>query len=314
MNIQQFQYILAVAEFKHFELAAEKCNISQSTLSTMISKFEDEIGFKIFDRKKKPVQVTSEGFVVIEQLKIISKNIGQLNELTKEVKGEIAGNLSLSVIPTIAPFLLPLFLQEFATQFPNLKIKVKEETTVEIVRKLKTREVDMGILSIPIDDKDLIETKLYDEPFVFYDAKNISNKNVSVNKMNMHNMCLMEEGHCMRTQILQLCDLHKKQADTKLNFEYQAGSIDGLLRFVRANKGTTLLPYIAVHDFSEQEKEHISLFTSPVPYRSVGLVVHRHFVKKKILEIMQKDIIKNVSKILSKTEMKGEKLSPLSKS
>ena len=110
MNLQQFQYILAVAEYKHFELASEKCSITQSTLSTMISKFEDEIGFKIFDRKKKPVSLTFEGQIIIEQLKIITNNIDQLKELTKAVKGEVSGNLTLSVIPTIAPFLLPVFL------------------------------------------------------------------------------------------------------------------------------------------------------------------------------------------------------------
>jgi LysR family hydrogen peroxide-inducible transcriptional activator len=139
MNIQQFHYILAVAECKHFELASEKCFITQSTLSTMISKFEDQIGIKIFDRKKKPVQITSEGLLVIEQLKLITNNIDQLNELVKEIKGELKGSLTLSVIPTIAPFLLPLFLQDFASKFPNLKITVREETTVEIQRKLKAR-------------------------------------------------------------------------------------------------------------------------------------------------------------------------------
>ena len=127
MNIQQFNYILALAEFRHFELAAEKCNITQSTLSTMISKFEEEIGIEIFDRKKKPVQVTKEGSTIIEQLKIITTDIDQLKELTKEVKGEIKGNLTLSVIPTIAPFLLPLFLQDFAAKFPNLNIVVRED-------------------------------------------------------------------------------------------------------------------------------------------------------------------------------------------
>ena len=185
MNIQQFQYILAVAEHKHFELASEKCFITQSTLSTMISKFEDEIGLKIFDRKKKPVQLTNEGIVIIEQLKIIVNNIGQLKELTKELKGEITGILTLSVIPTIAPFLLPLFLQDFASKFPNLIIKVREETTSEITRKLKSRELDIGILSIPIEDKELIEIKLYDEPFVFFDPNEFTNKRISVKKMKM---------------------------------------------------------------------------------------------------------------------------------
>lgn len=311
MNIQQFQYILAVAEYQHFELASEKCFITQSTLSTMISKFEDEIGVQIFDRKKKPVQLTNEGLLIIEQLKIITNTIDQLKELVKEVKGEIKGNLSISVIPTIAPFLLPLFLQNFASKFPDLNIKVREETTNEIIKKIKSRELDIGILSIPIDDKELIEIKLFDEPFVFYDSKKVINKSISIKNLKMKNLCLMEEGHCMRTQVLQLCDINKKQIGKKLNFEYKAGSIDSLLRFVKVNDANTLLPYLAINDFTKSEKMHVSQFSFPVPYRTVGLVVHRHFVKKNLLEVLRKDIIDAVSSILLKMDVDGEKLSPI---
>eukprot|EP01036_Dinobryon_divergens_P048933 gene48933-65614_t len=123
----------------------------------MISKFEDEIGIKIFDRKKKPVELTAEGQVIIEQLKVIWKNIEQFTELTKEIKGEIKGTLTISVIPTVAPFLLPLFLQDFAAKFPQLVIKVKEQTTGEIIRQIKSRELDIGIISIPVKDKDIVE-------------------------------------------------------------------------------------------------------------------------------------------------------------
>lgn len=311
MNIQQFQYILAVAEYQHFELAAEKCFISQSTLSTMISKFEDEIGIRIFDRKKKPVQLTNEGALIIEQLKIIANNIDQLQEVVKEVRGEIKGNLTLAVIPTIAPFLLPLFLQNFAAKFPNLTIKVREDTTGEILKKLKSRELDIAILSVPIEDKELIEIKLYDEPFVFFNAGEISTKRMSMKKINLNNLCLMEEGHCLRTQVLQLCDINRNQQNRRLNFEFKAGSIDSLLRFVKTNKATTLLPYLSTTDFSDQEKKHLSKFSAPIPYRTVGLVVHRHFVKKKLLEILQKDIMSNISSVLTKVNIEGEKLFPI---
>lgn len=311
MNIQQFQYILAVAEHKHFELASEKCFITQSTLSTMISKFEDEIGFKIFDRKKKPVQLTLEGSLIIEQLKIITNNIDQLHELTKEIKGEIAGNLSLSVIPTIAPYLLPLFLQDFATEFPNLNIVVREETTSEIQRKLKSRELDIGIISIPLKDKELQEVKLYDEPFLFFDSEHSSDHSISIKSVKMENLCLLEEGHCMRTQVLRLCNESLRRNVSKLNFEYKAGSIDSLLRFVKANNGTTLVPYLAAKDFTSEEKIHLYNFESPVPYRTVGIIVHRHFVKKKILTIMQKMIMDKISEQLPKTIAQGKMLHPV---
>ncbi len=310
MNIQQFQYILAVAETKHFEAAAEKCYISQSTLSTMISKFEDEIGIQIFDRKKKPVELTSEGLSIIEQLQIITKEIGHLKELVNETKGEIKGNLSISVIPTVAPFLLPLFLQDFAKRFPFLKIVIKEQTTSEIVNQIKSRQLDIGIISIPVYDKELVEHSLYNEPFVFYDADKKHHKAVTVEKINKGNLFLLEEGHCMRTQILKLCE-NLNKGKSNLNFEYKAGSIDSLLRFVKTNKATTLLPYLSTIDFSSSEKEKLSHFSSPVPYRSIGLVTHRHFVKKKLLEILQKEIISKTRNILPKGTDKGEMLEPV---
>lgn len=311
MNIQQFQYILAVAKYKHFELAAEKCCISQSTLSTMISKLEDEIGVKIFDRKKKPVDLTLEGSLIVEQLKVITNHIEQLHELTKEIKGEITGHLNLSVIPTIAPFLLPLFLQEFASQFSNLNIVVKEETTDEIQKKLKLREIDIGIVSIPLNDKDLIEIKLYDEPFLFFDANKTSDEQLSIHDLKNKNLFLMEEGHCLRTQVSELCSYNSKKNKSCFNFDYKVGSIDSLIRFVKASQSATLLPYLATLNFTKQDKNCLRHFNSPIPYRTIGLIVHRHFVKKKILNSLQKSIMDNVSPQLPTIELKGKMLHPV---
>jgi LysR family hydrogen peroxide-inducible transcriptional activator len=277
----------------------------------MISKFEDEIGIKIFDRKKKPVDLTSEGSLLIKQLKLILNNIEQLRELTREIKGEVTGSLNLSVIPTIAPFLLPLFLQEFASQFPNLNIVVKEETTEEIQKKLHLREIDIGIASIPLNDKDLYEVKLYDEQFLFYDAHKTSGEKLSVNQLKNKNLCLMEEGHCIRTQVSELCNKNAIKNKSSLNFDYKAGSIDSLIRFVKASQSSTLLPYLATINFTKQEQKNLSHFTAPIPYRTIGLIVHRHFVKKKILSSLQNSIIKNVSPKLPAIELKGKMLQPV---
>lgn len=311
MNIQQLQYVMAVAETRHFESASQKCFITQSTLSTMISRFEDEMGIVIFDRKKRPVELTAEGEAILEQIKLVLMELDHLKELTKEMKGEVTGSLSISVIPTIAPYLLPLFIQQFATKYPLLNIKVKEQTTAEIVRQLKSRELDIGIISIPVKEPDLTEIKLYDEPFVFYDASETGEDAVSVERLNVNNLCLLEEGHCMRTQIISLCESHKKRLSSKLNFQYEAGSMDSLLRFVKANEATTLLPYLSTVDFSPEENRHLSRFADPVPYRTVGIVVHRHFVKKKLLKLLQDELVLKVKTILPNTEMLGQNLSPI---
>lgn len=312
MNIQQFQYVLAVAEYRHFETAAEACFITQSTLSTMISRFEDEIGIKIFDRKKKPVQITQEGERIIKQLKLINRNVEQLKELSKEIKGDLSGKISVSVIPTIAPFLLPLFLQNFALRLPELDIQVKEQTTEEIIRKLKSRELDIGILSIPVDDPDLVEIHLYDESFMFFDMGRQDERTlISADDLALNNLCLLEEGHCMRTQVIRLCDLHKTDLHNTLNFDYKAGSIDSLLRFVKANNASTLLPYLATLELSKDEQSHLSEFEKPAPYRSIGLIVHRHFVKDRILQELKKEILASLEDILPQTSLKGEQLLPV---
>lgn len=311
MNIQQFQYVLAVAENRHFERAAEACFIGQSTLSTMISRFEEEIGITIFDRKKKPVEVTAEGRLVIEQLQLIDREIGQLRELTKEIKGEVKGNISISVIPTIAPFLLPRFLQGFANKFPDLNIQVKEQTTNEIVRQLKSRVLDIGILSTPLHERDIVELDLYDEPFLFYDAGAEATETPISNPLDVSNLCLLEEGHCMRTQVVNLCDLHKSNLKNTLNFDYKAGSIDSLLRFVRANRASTLLPYLSTIDLPTNDAGKLSPFADPIPFRTIGLVVHRHFVKKRILEALKKEIQEEVVRLLPKKTSVGQQLSPV---
>jgi len=310
MNIQQFNYVLAVAEHKHFELAADKCFITQSTLSTMISKFEDEIGIKIFDRKKKPVSITDEGALLIEQLKIIRNEINKLDELVKEIKGEVKGELSISVIPTIAPFLLPLFLQEFASRFIDLQIRVREQTTPEIIRQLKSREIDMGIVSLPLNDKDLIEITLYDEPFVYYDASSCNRTPVNMDDIDVSKLFLLEEGHCLRTQVIKLCEVQKRRDQNSFNFEYKAGSIDSLLRFVKVNQAATLIPFLATVNMSSDEIQHVRPFVNPTPLRSVGIVVHRHFVKRNIQELLEKSITSKVKKLMPSTISNGKVLMP----
>ncbi|MFN5294713.1 MAG: LysR substrate-binding domain-containing protein [Flavobacteriales bacterium] len=311
MNIQQLEYAIALAETRHFETAAARSFVTQSTLSTMVAKLEEELGIAIFDRKKKPLEVTSDGKALLEHMRVIIKEIHQLRELSSELKGEVKGELKMAVIPTIAPFLLPLFLQDFAARFPNLTIRVREQTTGEIMRQLKTRELDIGIVSTPLEDSELLETKLYDEPFVHYDAGKKQPNTISVERIDLKNILLLEEGHCMRTQVMRLCDIKRKSSTPRLNFEFKAGSIDSLLRFVKANKAATLLPYLATTGMNAHELSRVSRIGSPEPYRTVGLVVHRHFVKRQILTMLHDEITQRVSKVMPQRKRKGEELAPL---
>ena len=289
MNIQQFQYILAVVEHKHFETAAETCFITQSTLSTMINRFENEIGIKIFNRKTKPVSITKEGTELMKQIRMIKKERDSLDNIVQELKGETVGELRIGIIPTIATDLLPLFLSDFANNFPKVKIIVQEMTTLEIQKSLKNRMLDVGILAIPLKDKELVELDLYIEPFLMYDCSlNKKKRTITIEELDYSKLWLLEEGHCLRTQVQQICDLSNKEEDK--NIEFKAGSLGSLIRFTKANKGVTILPYLSSLELNKDDKEKLVPFTYPIPVRSIGLITHKHFVKKKLLNHLQETI------------------------
>ncbi len=299
MNIQQFQYVLAVVDLKNFEAAAERCFVTQSTLSTMIGRLEDEIGIKLFNRKTKPVSITPEGELIIERLRIVLNEIDSLNNMVQELKGEIVGELKIGIIPTVAPYLLPLFLKSFAGKFPKITIVVKEMTTPQIQSALKNRTLDIGLLAIPLGDDELVEQELYAEPFLIYDCRGEKKEAaISVDNLDYSNLWLLQEGHCLRTQVYQICELSNLKPKNNVNFEFESGSMDSLLRFTKANKGITIIPYFASLDFPKEEKENLVAFKHPTPVRSIGLLTHKYFVKKKLLNVLKEIIQQAVSDLI----------------
>jgi LysR family transcriptional regulator, hydrogen peroxide-inducible genes activator len=306
MTFQQIKYILAVAKFKHFETAAESCFVTQSTLSTMINKFEQEVGIYIFNRKTKPVTITQEGFQIIERMRIIENELESMQNLIEEMKGEMVGELRIAIIPTIAPYLLPLFLSDFAKKFPKVKMVVSEMTTSEIQKSLKERTVDIGILSISLDDKELNELELYEEPFLVYDCNSTEiEKETTIKKLDFSNLWFLEDGHCLSTQVKQICELSNASPNKNVNFQFKAGSLDSLIRFTKANKGITVLPYLIGFDFEEKEKKRLSTFASPVPIRKVGLVTHKHFVKTKLLVELKNEIQRKIMPLLPEISIRN---------
>ncbi|MEO0896732.1 MAG: LysR substrate-binding domain-containing protein [Bacteroidota bacterium] len=298
MYFRQIEYILAVSELRNFGQAADRCAITQSTLSTMIGRFEDEIGIRIFNRKTKPVSVTKEGEQLLGQLRIISKEVYNFREVVKDLKGELSGSLKIGVIPTLAPYLLPHFLQEFISRFPTVHFEISEITTDKIIQKIEQRELDIGLVSIPLDNPQLQEIHLFDEPFLLYDQVAAEMEgNSTIQEIDFERLWLLEEGHCMRTQAETICGLREKQP-TSRNLEYKSGTIDTLMKYVRKNEGVTLLPYLATLELAEQEHTYLQAFEEPVPARSIGLVVHQHFVKKRLLKYLKDEIIEKVNSLM----------------
>ena len=303
MNIQQFQYVLAIVDSKNFELAAESCFITQSNLSNMVRRFEDEIGIKIFNRKTRPVSITIEGKEVINKLRIVIRKVESLKSVIQEIKDEMIGELKIGVIPTIAPHLLPLFLSKFTNQFPSVKVVVKEIPTAEIRESLKNKTLDIGLLAIPIEDSELVEQELYSEPFLVYDCRDYEKTSkISINDVDYSKLWLLQEGHCLRTQVCHICEKYNMSPKGSMNFEFEFGSMDSLLHFTKVNKGITIIPYLASLDFSIEEKGNIVEFTNPIPVRSVGLLTHKSFVKKRLANELQKIIQESVALLIPEIE------------
>ncbi|MEJ2615414.1 MAG: hydrogen peroxide-inducible genes activator [Ignavibacteriaceae bacterium] len=300
MNLQQLEYLIAADSHRHFVKAAEACCVSQPTLSMMIQKLEEELGIKIFDRSKQPVIPTEAGKEIIQQAKIILKEAGVLKEIAHSLKGELKGELRIGIIPTVAPFLLPIFLRQFLKKYQEVKVKIWEFTTEYIIEKLEKNILDVGILATPLNNSSILEQPLYKEEFFVYASKNetvLSKKYLLAEDININHLWLLEEGHCLRSQIVNLCELKKKEANS--NLEYEAGSIDSLIKMVDQYEGITILPELAVRHLSAIQKKNIREFKPPVPVREISLVTYRHFVKTRMLETLKQEIIGNVVEYLS---------------
>ena len=300
ISTSQIKYIIELEKTGSFSKAAETCFITQSTLSTMIKKMEDQMGLIIFDRRSKPIQLTQEGRALIDQLKVIHHEFENLKELIQESKEEFHGSLKIGIIPTIAPFLLPLFLDKLVSNYPDVNFNIHEITTNDIARKIKLRELDIGILSLPIDGKEFKEIDLFKEDFLVYDASgHAGKKKYKINDIDLSRLWLLEEGHCLTNQIEKICHLRKKRKINN-NLVYNSGSILSLLELVNMNKGITLLPRLATKINKLIKEEFICDMESPKPVRRVGMITHQNFAKKRFLDILEKEIKESVKPYLSK--------------
>lgn len=293
MTLQQLEYIIAVDNYRHFLRAAEKCFVTQATLSMMIQKLEEELGVKIFDRSKQPVKPTVVGVKIIAQARRIVSEASRVKEIIKEEKGEVSGELKIGIIPTLAPYLVPLFLKEFTTEFPLIKLIINEHTTSAIIQGLKNGQLDAGILATPLNDTSIKENVLFYEKYFLYvndNEKGFNKQYVLPSDIDIDRLWLLEEGHCMRSQILNLCELKKRhQVDEKLH--YEAGSIETLKNLVEKNFGITIIPELATFNLSKPQKKRIRYFKEPTPVREISIVTHREYVKEKLIEALKEVIL-----------------------
>ncbi len=290
------EYVVALDRFRHFATAAAHCYITQPTLSMQIHKLEQELGTKIFDRSKQPVVPTENGLAIIDHARRILGERDALMEMLNDRKGIISGELKVGIIPTLAPYLLPLFIRKFAKKYPGVKLIVVEMVTDLIISRLREGAIDAGILVTPLQEPGIREyTLFYEELLVYISKKNHNYKKqyVLAQDIDPQKLWLLEEGHCFRSQIMNLCELQKisKQGQS---LEYEAGSIETLRRMVELSDGITILPELASMELNARQQEQLRMFKRPAPMREVSLVVHRDYVKKRLVEMLKQSIVTGI--------------------
>lgn len=266
----------------------------------MIKKLEEELGLIIFDRSKQPVVPTDIGREIVAQAQVVLRETAQLKEVARTVKNEVQGQLRIGIIPTLAPYLLPLFLYNLLKKYPQLKIRISELNTSQIIEQLGNDLIDVGILATPIAVEGMKEYPLFYEKLVAFvsDSEEVLNKKyILPEDIDVNRLWLLEEGHCLRSQMMNLCELRNKNTELG-NLEYEAGSIESLLKIVEINKGITVIPELAIINFDEKKKSQIREFMAPVPVREISLVTYRHFIKIKLLEVLKQEISEAVARVI----------------
>jgi len=287
MTLQQLEYIVSLDKTRHFVKAAEMCGVTQPTLSAMIQKLEDELDCRIFDRSMHPIVPTAVGAQILQQAQVILFHVNQLKENVLTQKGSTSGTLSLAIIPTVAPYLLPDLISTFRRDYADIQLKVSEMRTDTIIEKLHNAEIDMAILSTPLNDPKILEVPLYYEKFVAYISPGSSIYNlseISTNDMPLEQLWVLEEGHCLRNQVFNFCENKIHSA------VYEAGSIDTLVKIVDMNGGYTVIPELHVDLLNETQKLNLRKIVRPEAIREISLIVRDDYVREGLMNVIANTI------------------------
>lgn len=304
MTITQLEYIVALDTYRHFVLASEKCFVTQPTLSMQVQKLEEELGVKLFDRTRQPVIPTEIGTRIIAQARIVLREAGIIRQLIAEQQNTLSGEIRMGIIPTLAPYLLPSLFKRIRDTHPQVNLAIKETITEELVQELKHNRLDCGIVVTPLRDAAIKEDVLfYEELFVYVSKKNALRKKKYVlpNEIDPNQLWLLEEGHCFRSQILNLCELRKH---SELHFKYETGNIETLKRMVDKSDGITILPELAVMEIAKPELQLVKRLKEPSPARQVSLVTHRDHLKTRLIGLLKEEILSIVPKRMQKLNKK----------
>ncbi len=307
MNIQQLEYIVALDKHRSFSLAAEASHITQATLSTMVRRLEEELDIQLFDRKVSPVITTDCGREIVDQAKKILSQVETLKSLPGELKGRVEGLLRIGVIPTIAGNLLHRVLPELLDKYPELRLSIKETTTKNIIRLIKSGDLDAGILSTPLEHAGLEEDVLYYEKLMVYGKTGRKNvKYLRPKDLAIENLWLLEKGNCLTDQVINVCSLNPIELNRNLAF--QPRSFESLINIVDRMNGVTLIPELYYRDLPHEKQRMVSDFVSPYPVREISLVFYRPYAKQRLLDAVSKEIKRIICPQLTSSRLRNNEM------
>ena len=291
MTLQQMEYIVAVDKYRHFAKAAESCGISQSTLSSLVQKLEIELDVTIFDRNSHPVKPTAVGEEIISRAKLLLFNAAQVKELVATRKGESVGKVSLGITSTVAPYLLPKMLKYLSVNHPDIELHVEEARVSTLVSQLERGELDIALLATPLNNDELLEIPVYQERLMAYvspDEPIYNDPDLQTDRLPVESVWVLREGYCPNRGVFPFCNYR-----TGRQAVYEAGSVETLIKIVDENGGYAIIPELHVPLLRKCQQANVRVLTNPEPNREIAFVIHRNFVRERLLNILA-DTIRTV--------------------
>lgn len=296
MHLNQFTYFIALEKYGSFSKAAENVGISQPALTLQIQKLEEELGYRLLDRTRKPFQLTQEGEVFLEKAMDIVQRVDELKELSLELSEEVAGHLRVGIIPTIAPYLIPLFIDDLLTKYPQLHLEITELKTEEIVEELRRGNIDCGVLATPIQAGALVKRTLFYERFFLYVSEGhdlFNNEEIDLNDIDFSQLWYLQEGNCFQNQVNSICEL-TNQTDGTEHLVYRSNSIESLRRIVESKNGLTFIPELATIDIPVDLEDLVKDIAGTPPLREISMVLSRVQAKERQIEAFTSTLLENI--------------------
>ena len=284
MNLRDLQYLTAVADSLHFGKAAEHCHVSQPTLSMQLKKLEDTLGVQLFERSNKHVMLTPIGRDIAARARTVLKEAQGIRELARHARDPLAGEIKLGIFPTLAPYILPTLAPLLRETFPRLNVLLVEEKTPVLIRQLEEGDLDFAILAMPVESAQLTHEALFTEPFMHRLAKR---KSVSFADIHGETMLLLEDGHCLREQALEVCSW----AGVGEAQNFRATSLETLRHMVAVGGSVTLIPELA----AEQKDAHLRYIPfkdrNGAPARKLGLYMRKTGARAALFTAMAEAVV-----------------------